>query len=103
MPGKTPVFCIKEKSINKWVECNQLSSGMQKVLLILTDTFLFIITSHHPYIINKIPVENWFIFHRQGSEVSIRYGDWPKERFGKSKQQAFIQLINDPFYNKGIE
>jgi len=63
----------------------------------------FIITSHHPYIINKIPVENWFIFHRKGSEIKIRYGRENVERFGRSKQQRFIQLINDPFYNEGVE
>lgn len=139
LPGRTPVFCIREKSVGKWIELQSLSSGMQKVLLILTDSFLlpeggiylideyenslgisaidffpnflltfekdaqFMITSHHPYIVNNIPVSNWLIFHRKGSEVSVKYGESLKERFGKSKQQAFIQLINDPFYTEGIE
>ncbi len=62
----------------------------------------FVITSHHPYIINNIPVENWFIFNRKGTHVDIRYGQENIERFGKSKQQRFIQLINDPFYKEGI-
>ena len=26
----------------------------------------FIITSHHPYIINRIPIESWKVFHRDG-------------------------------------
>jgi len=63
----------------------------------------FILTSHHPYIINKIPVKNWYIFNRKGSNVSIKFGAELSEKFSKSKQQAFIQLINDPFFNRGID
>jgi hypothetical protein len=139
VPGKMPVFCAKEKRIDKWLGMEQLSSGMQKVLLLLADIFVmphegiyiideyenslginaidffptflleiekniqFFITSHHPYIINKIPVDDWYIFHRRGSEVSIKHGEELVERFGKSKQKAFIKLINDPFYTEGVE
>jgi len=134
-----PLFYIKEKYVDSWIPVDQLSSGMKKVLLVLTDVCIFpeegiylideyenslginainffpsfladietdkqfIITSHHPYIINKIPVENWFVFHRRGSEIKIRYGRENVERFGRSRQQRFIQLINDPFYNEGVE
>ena len=135
VPGIVPVFALKEKTIDKWVPLREFSSGMQKVLLMLTDLFLlpgeggvylideyenslginainffpsilleadnpsqFIITSHHPYIINKVPVKSWFVLHRTGPNVTIKYGDELEERFGKSRQQAFIQLINDPFY-----
>ena len=139
LSGMIPVLCIKEKNVNHWIEYKDLSSGMQKVLLILTDamllpdggiylideyenslginaidffpTFLlsednphqFIITSHHPYLINKIPTSNWYVFHRDGLNISIMYGKQLVEKFGKSKQQAFLQLINDPFYVKGIQ
>ena len=139
IPGKVPVFCIKERNVNEWISLDQLSSGMKKVLLILTDIYLlpeggiylideyenslginaieflptflldlekniqFFITSHHPYIINKIPVNNWYVFHRNGSEIIIKYGDELISRLGKSKQAAFIKLINDPFYIKGTE
>jgi AAA15 family ATPase/GTPase len=139
VPGVTPIFCIQEKNVEKWVEIGEMSSGMQKVLLILTDMHLlpegaiylideyenslginaidffppmliseetnsqFIITSHHPYIINQIPMSNWFVFHRKGSDVSISYGEALEERYGKSKQEAFIKLINDPLYRGGVE
>ncbi len=139
IPGQVPVFCVKEKSINKWITLDELSSGMQKVLLILTDIFTlpdesiylvdeyenslginainffpdllieeefniqFFITSHHPYIINKLPINSWYVFHRIGSKVNILYGEKLSHRFGKSKQQAFIKLLNDSFYIEGKE
>ena len=68
------------------------------LFLILEKDIQFFITSHHPYIINEIPTNNWYIFHREGMQVSIMYGEEVSDRFGKSKQRAFIQLINDPFF-----
>ncbi|NHZ71645.1 MAG: AAA family ATPase, partial [Aquificales bacterium] len=133
-----PVFSIRERGSDKWIPIDQLSSGMQKVLLILTDIFLipdggvyiideyenslgisaidffpdfiltleknvqFIITSHHPYIINAIPYKNWYLFHRDGMRVSIKYGEELVKRFGTSRQEAFVQLINDPFFTDGV-
>ena len=63
----------------------------------------FIITSHHPYIIGNVPVKDWIILHRKGNAVHVKQGDELEEKFGKSKQKAFIQLINYPFYIEGIE
>lgn len=60
----------------------------------------FIITSHHPYIINKIPVSDWFVFNRTGSHVKIKYGAKLVEQYGASSQKAFVQLLNDPFYGE---
>jgi hypothetical protein len=139
IPGRIPILCIQERNVDEWISIEGLSSGMLKVLLILTDIYLlpeggvylideyenslginaieflptlllelkkdiqFFIASHHPYIINQIPIGNWYIFHRTGSEVTIKYGEELVDRFGKSKQQAFIQLINDPFFTEGVE
>ncbi len=139
VPGIMPAFTIKEKNVSSWIDLKQLSSGMQKVLIIITDLVLFprsgiylideyenslgvsainffpefilsiekdiqfIITSHHPYLINKIPIDNWYLFNRQGSNVVIKYGNELIERYGKSKQEAFVQLLNDKFYKRGIE
>lgn len=135
----TPAFCIKEKNVKEWIFLQELSSGMQKVLLLLTDlctmpaggTYLIdeyenslginaidsfpdflmefetdaqiIITSHHPYIINNIHPKDWFVLHRKGGDVKIKYGSDLLKGLGKSKQQYFIQLINDPFYTEGVE
>ena len=139
-PGIVPIFALKEKFHNKWIQLNEFSAGMTKVLLILTDIFRlpeegvvylideyenslgisainffpnvlfesespsqFIITSHHPYIIGNVPVKDWIILHRKGNNVLIKQGNELEKRFSKSKQKAFIQLINDPFYSEGVE
>ena len=137
--AEAPVFCITEHSSNNDIVLRDLSSGMNKVLLILTDLYsqpeetLYIIdeyenslgpntlgffqeaidsldskqqvilTSHNPYIINNIPVGNWYIFNRKGQTVSVKYGDKLEKEYGNSKQEAFCQLSNDPFYLKSVE
>ena len=63
----------------------------------------FFITTHHPYLINSMPIKHWRVFNRTGSSVSIKDGRDLEGKFGKSKQKAFIQLINDPFYSDGIQ
>jgi predicted ATP-dependent endonuclease of OLD family len=135
----THIFCIRERNIEKWIATNDISSGMQKIFLLILDVFLlqdagillideyenslgvsainflpdlietisqncqFIITSHHPYIINNIPIESWKVFHRDGVSVHITDGTILKEKYAKSRQDHFIQLINDPLYNGGID
>lgn len=60
----------------------------------------FIATSHHPYIINKIPYECWKIVTRKGS--LIKAFDAKDFDFGKSHHDRFMSLINHPFYTEGI-
>jgi len=135
-PGlHTPAFMVTEKGISKKIELKNLSSGMVKVLLILTDiltmpdgfiyeldeyenslginviNFLpslllehqkskqFLISTHHPYLINKMPVSHWYVLSRDGYKVKIKYGDELVKKYGKSSQESFIKLINDPFYS----
>lgn len=92
---------IKEKGVSHWIHQGQISSGMLKTLLHISELYLstqdtvilidefenslgincidvvtelllenrnmqFIITSHHPYIINNIPMEYWKIVTRRG-------------------------------------
>ena len=134
-PGVVPIFLIEEEKINRKIPLHELSSGMQKVLLIIADIvtlpkgsiyiideyenslginaidflpeFLithgtniqFLVTTHHPYLINSMPMKTWRVFHRNGSKVTIKGGAELEEKYGKSKQKVFIQLINDPFYS----
>jgi hypothetical protein len=126
---------IKEKDINHWISQRQISSGMLKTLLHISELYLspqdtiilidefenslgincidivtnlllenknvqFIITSHHPYIINNIPMEYWKIVTRRGGVVTATNA---KEfNLGKSRHQAFMQLINLDAYKEGI-
>jgi predicted ATPase len=62
----------------------------------------FILTSHHPYIINNIPMDYWKIVTRKGGVVTVRNA---KElNLGKSKHQAYLQLINKlETYNEEAE
>jgi hypothetical protein len=134
-----PMVFIKEKGIPKPIHLNEVSSGMQKVFLIIADVinspadiiymvdeyenslgvnaidFLppfvgecggkrqFIVTTHHPLLINAIPISDWFVFHRKGTQIRVTHGNELVEKYGKSKQQRFIQLINDPIYKNGVE
>jgi hypothetical protein len=139
VPGFVPAICLRERNVNGLVSAEDISSGMQKVFMVLMDLLLlpkegvylldeyenslglsainflpellldhadgcqFFLTSHHPYIINRLPPSHWYIFHRSGSEVRIRYGEANAERYGRSKQQWFTQLLNDPFFKVGVE
>jgi Fe-S cluster assembly ATPase SufC len=62
----------------------------------------FILTSHHPYIINKIPMKHWKIITRKGSLV-IAHKATDYEELSGSKHKAFTQLINLPDYTDGIQ
>lgn len=130
-----PVVKIKEKGVNNWISQNQISSGMFRTLMHISELYLsaegtvilidefenslgvncidilsdllvdnrklqFIITSHHPYIINSIGMENWKIVTRKGGLVTAKNAK--DFNIGKSRHQAFMQLINLDAYKEGI-
>ena len=64
-----------------------------------TNRIQFIITRHHPYIINSISYNNWKIVTRNSCKVSTQ--DAKDFNFGKSKHEAFIQLLNLPSFKTG--
>lgn len=126
------VVLIKEKHVSKATPLTDISSGMIKVLLIITDiltspksslymideyenslgmnainflpSFLsefceerqFLITTHHPALINGIKTNDWIVFTRKGSTISTTKGAILMDRYSKSKQERYLQLINDP-------
>jgi len=60
--------------------------------------FQYILTSHHPYIINNLPTDTWKLVMRKGSVVRVVSArDIPALR-GASHHQAFTRLINLPEY-----
>ncbi|QLE59202.1 AAA family ATPase [Nostoc sp. TCL26-01] len=52
----------------------------------------FIITSHHPYIINNVSPAYWKIVTRKAGLVSVKNAE--DFHISKSRQKAFIDLIN---------
>lgn len=132
--GMMPGVFFTENNVEGQILLTELSSGMLKVLLIITDILsapsgsIYLIdeyenslginaidflpdllsqstgvqtfvTTHHPYLINTMPVANWQIMSRIGSVVSIIRGDTKKEIFEASAQEAFTLLMNDPEYS----
>lgn len=62
----------------------------------------FLLTSHHPYIISKIPSKTWKLVKRKGGHVSVINAiDIPQLQTG-SRRNKFIQLVNLPEYEDGI-
>lgn len=59
----------------------------------------FILTSHHPYIINNIPIDKWKIVLREGTKV--RAVDAAELGFKESRHDAYAQLINHDAFQTG--
>jgi predicted ATPase len=62
----------------------------------------FIVTSHHPYIINSISPSHWKLVTRKGNVVSA-HDVTELEINPASRQKAFLQLINLEEYREGIQ
>lgn len=63
----------------------------------------FIITSHHPYIINKFPMKYWRVLHRKGSIVRMINAEEIPALQTKSAHERFMLLLNAPEYAHGVE
>ncbi|MDV7451272.1 AAA family ATPase [Acinetobacter baumannii] len=90
------IFLIDEFENGFGINC--INSISEKILY-SGENYQYIITSHHPYIINKIPLRKWKIINRDKKVIksfeALRYID-------SSKHDAFIKLINSDLYTKGI-
>jgi energy-coupling factor transporter ATP-binding protein EcfA2 len=127
---------IKEKGVEDYVSQADISSGMLRTLVHLSELYLsprgtvllvdefenslgincidavtedlldasssiqFIITSHHPYIINNVDSSFWKIVRRTGSVVQAI--DAKEIGIGTSSHEAFLQLLNSQEYSSGI-
>ena len=62
----------------------------------------FILTSHHPYVINNIPMATWKLVTRKGGLVRVTSAsDIPALR-GASHHEAVLRPINHPEFEEGI-
>ncbi len=119
------------KDNNKTVNQSNISSGMFKTMMILSELYFgnsnspiiideienslgvnclpdvltelnmasnqIIITSHHPRVINEIPRKHWSIVSRDNKGSIITYAA-ESVLSSNSKHDAFLQLINSPYY-----
>ncbi|KJU87157.1 hypothetical protein MBAV_000649 [Candidatus Magnetobacterium bavaricum] len=60
----------------------------------------YIITSHHPYVINNVGSQHWKVVTRKGGFVTTH--DAKDILDIKSRHKAFMQLMNLPEYKDGI-
>lgn len=63
----------------------------------------FILTSHHPYVINQIPIKYWQLVHRRGSTVTLISARDIPALMEKSYHDAFDRLLNVDEFLQGIE
>lgn len=62
----------------------------------------FVITSHHPYVINNIPTHTWRVVTRRGSKVRVLTDqELPALRAG-SRHDRFTLLLNLKEFEEGI-
>ncbi|MFZ2726980.1 MAG: AAA family ATPase [Methylococcaceae bacterium] len=91
------VILIDEFENSLGINCiNEITSS----ILASERNLQFIITSHHPYIINAIDTQYWKVVTRKGSVVKVI--DAKELGIGKSKHEKFMQLINLHEYTDGI-
>jgi hypothetical protein len=62
-----------------------------------------ILTSHHPYIIQKLPIDLWKIVTRKGSHVRVLNASAIPALQARSHVDRFTRLINLPEYEQGIQ
>lgn len=93
------VFLVDEIEDGLGLNCLSDVSGL---LLRDLDRIQWIATSHHPYIINNIPVERWKLVTRKGSKVTVRDADSIPALQTASPMEKFTQLINLREYEEGV-
>ncbi len=73
------------------------------ILLRRSTELQFIVTSHHPYVINNVPLDRWRVVTRKGSVITVKDKNEIPALQGKSAQDNFIRLINAVEYEEGIQ
>lgn len=91
------VFLIDEFENSLGINC---IDDLTSILMTYERDLQFIITSHHPYIINNISYPHWKVVTRKGGVVSAKNAS--DYNLGESKHKAFTQLINLDAYTEGV-
>jgi hypothetical protein len=75
---------------------------MIEILFKFSKKIQFIFTTHHAYIFNNVDVKYWKVLTRDGSHIKVIDGTVLKEKYSKSHQEAYIQLLNSDMIENGI-
>lgn len=92
------VFLFDEVENSFGVNC---LDGIVNIITSHKNTSQFILSSHHPYIINNIPPGSWRLVSRKKNVVSANPVFEDISSF--SKHDEFIKLVNLKQYTDGIE
>jgi ABC-type dipeptide/oligopeptide/nickel transport system ATPase component len=80
---------------------NCMDSAVDNILNVNRD-LQFIITSHHPYIINNIDMSHWKVVSRKGGIISTKNArDYGLDKYD-SHHEAFLELLQLSDYSNGI-
>ena len=96
---KDSVVLIDEFENSLGVNC---MGPLTDVILSRAPDLQFIITSHHPYIINKIPKKYWKLVRRHGSVVQVTPSSEVRALQGASAMDDFTRLINAPEFEESM-
>lgn len=92
------IFLIDEFENSLGINCiNEITSD----ILTSRRKLQFILTSHHPYIIDSISFSNWKLVTRNSGVIKTH--DIDKFHIGKSKHSAFMQLLQLEEFQTGQE
>ena len=92
------IFLIDEFENSLGINCiNEITTD----ILSSRRQLQFILTSHHPYIIDAISFENWKLVTRNAGIIKTH--NISKFNIGKSKHSAFMQLLQLDEYQTGQE
>jgi predicted ATPase len=96
-PGSVVLIDEIENSLGK-----NCMPALVDLLLSRAPDLQFIITSHHPYIINNIPLSAWKLVRREGSRVRVVHARDIPELQEASHHEAFDRLMNLPEFEEGM-
>lgn len=99
LASRGTVFLVDEFENSMGVNC---LDEVTDLLLERERDIQLIMTSHHPYVIKKVPIDRWRVVTRQGSTVRVIPATEVPELSTKSSQDAFIRLINATDYIEGV-
>ena len=89
VPPQNAVLMIDELENGLGINC---IDSVSEMLITEREDIQRIVTSHHPYIINTIPMKRWKIIERDKN--TIRAFSAKQLQLGNSKHEAYLQLVN---------